>query len=197
MTISGRISRVSYSIFCVRFPCTLSLQSAFDSEPLSSTSTLANYDQLRHPILTTRSSSENRCFRSCGCSLNVRADCHREEIKNRLWPNDTVVDFDHSINAAIKTLRRALGDSADNPRYIETLARRGYRLMPTIEYLESAPGIAPGEDTAEAHFQSSSLIGKKVSHYRVLEVIGGGGTGRGPFGCAPGGASCAVVRGPR
>jgi len=101
----------------------------------------------------------------------------REEIKGRLWPNDTVVDFDHSINATIKTLRRALGDSADNPRYIETLARRGYRLMVVTEYLESAPGIAPGEVTAEAPLQPRSLIGKKVSHYRVLDVIGGGGMG--------------------
>src|SRR6266436_7109461 len=101
----------------------------------------------------------------------------REEIKGKLWPNDTVVDFDRSINATIKTLRRALGDSADDPRYIETLARRGYRLMPTIEYLESAPGIAPGEVTAEAPLQSSSLTGKKVSHYRVLDVIAGGGMG--------------------
>ena len=101
----------------------------------------------------------------------------REEIKGRLWPNDTVVDFDHSINATIKALRRALGDSADDPRYIETLARRGYRLIPTIEYLESAPKIGPGEVTAEAPLQSSSLIGKKVSHYRVLDVIGGGGMG--------------------
>jgi serine/threonine protein kinase/Flp pilus assembly protein TadD len=99
----------------------------------------------------------------------------REEIKGRLWPNDTVVDFDRSINATITTLRRTLGDSADNPRYIETLARRGYRLMPAIEYRESAPGIAPGETTAP--LQSSSLIGKKVSHYRVLDVIGGGGMG--------------------
>jgi TolB-like protein/DNA-binding winged helix-turn-helix (wHTH) protein len=65
----------------------------------------------------------------------------REEIKGRLWANDTVVDFDHSINATIGTLRRALGDSADNPRYIETLARRGYRLMLPIQYLESAPEI--------------------------------------------------------
>src|SRR5580658_4165174 len=101
----------------------------------------------------------------------------REEIKGRLWPNDTVVDFDQSINATIKALRRALGDSADNPRYIETLARRGYRLMVTTEYLESAPGIAPGEVTAEAPLQPISLTGKKVSHYRVLDVIGGGGMG--------------------
>src|SRR5271154_5892512 len=66
----------------------------------------------------------------------------REEIKNGLWANDTVVDFDQSINATIKTLRRALGDSADNPRYIETLGRRGYRLMPAIEYPQSMPVTA-------------------------------------------------------
>jgi DNA-binding winged helix-turn-helix (wHTH) protein len=66
----------------------------------------------------------------------------REEIKGRLWAGDTVVDFDHSINATIKALRRALGDSADDPRYIETLARRGYRLMPAVEYLEPPPATA-------------------------------------------------------
>src|SRR5712692_1399674 len=49
----------------------------------------------------------------------------REELQKKLWPNDTVVEFDHSINAAIKRLREALGDSADNPRFVETLARRG------------------------------------------------------------------------
>src|SRR5277367_430725 len=70
----------------------------------------------------------------------------REEIKGRLWLNDTVVDFDNSINAAINTLRRALGDSAENPRYIETLARRGYRLMPAIECRELTPGTAFGKN---------------------------------------------------
>src|ERR1700693_3580068 len=68
----------------------------------------------------------------------------REEIKGRLWPDDTVVDFDRSINATIKTLRRALGDSADNPRYIETLARRGYRLMVAIERLKTTLQIPQG-----------------------------------------------------
>jgi eukaryotic-like serine/threonine-protein kinase len=102
----------------------------------------------------------------------------REEIKNRLWPNDTVVDFDHSINATIKTLRRALGDSADNPRYVETVARRGYRLLVAAEWLESTPGGDPDESSNfPAQLEAGSLVGKKVAHYRVLDVIGGGGMG--------------------
>src|SRR5262245_55630614 len=61
----------------------------------------------------------------------------RSEIKKKLWPNDTIVDFDHSINVAVGVLRRAFRDSAATPRYIETLARRGYRLLAAIEWLES------------------------------------------------------------
>jgi len=65
----------------------------------------------------------------------------REEIKKKLWPNDTVVEFDHSINAAIKNLRHALSDSADAPHYIETVARRGYRLMVPVEWIEEASAV--------------------------------------------------------
>jgi Tol biopolymer transport system component/DNA-binding winged helix-turn-helix (wHTH) protein len=53
----------------------------------------------------------------------------REELRSKLWPADTFVDFDHGLNAAVKRLRDALGDSADNPRFIETLAKRGYRFL--------------------------------------------------------------------
>jgi DNA-binding winged helix-turn-helix (wHTH) protein/Tol biopolymer transport system component len=63
----------------------------------------------------------------------------REEFRNRLWPADTFVDFDHGLNAAIKRLRDALGDSADSPAFIETLARRGYRFIAPVE-----GGAAPG-----------------------------------------------------
>jgi eukaryotic-like serine/threonine-protein kinase len=102
----------------------------------------------------------------------------REEIKKKLWPNDTIVDFDHSINVVIGILRRALGDSADNPQYIETLARRGYRLLVTIDWLQTATEIPRGEvDRTKAMAGLGGLIGKKVSHYRVLEVVGGGGMG--------------------
>ena len=57
----------------------------------------------------------------------------REEIRNKLWPDDTVVEFDHGINAAVKRLRDALSESADKPRYIETLARKGYRFIGKVE----------------------------------------------------------------
>ncbi len=53
----------------------------------------------------------------------------REELRNQNWSPDTFVDFDNSLNTAINKLREALGDSADNPRFIETLPRRGYRFL--------------------------------------------------------------------
>ncbi len=57
----------------------------------------------------------------------------REEIRQKLWPVDTFVDFDHSLNTAVNKLRETLGDSASNPRYIETLARRGYRFIAQVQ----------------------------------------------------------------
>jgi TolB-like protein/DNA-binding winged helix-turn-helix (wHTH) protein/Tfp pilus assembly protein PilF len=56
----------------------------------------------------------------------------REELRNKLWPVDTFVDFDHGLNAAVKRLRDALGDSAESPRFVETVARRGYRFLPSV-----------------------------------------------------------------
>jgi len=57
----------------------------------------------------------------------------REVIQQKLWPSDTFVEFDHSINAAIQRLRQALGDSAENPCFVETVARRGYRFIAPVE----------------------------------------------------------------
>ena len=79
----------------------------------------------------------------------------REEIRKLLWPDDTVVEFDRSINAAVQRLRDALGDSAENPRYVETLARRGYRFIGVVERAENQPleepaaPVAGGLDGAE------------------------------------------------
>jgi eukaryotic-like serine/threonine-protein kinase len=133
----------------------------------------------------------------------------REEIRKKLWPNDTVVEFDHAINTAIKKLRQAFGDSAENPRYIETVARRGYRLLVPVEWVGAPsdsdspaarsaegqaaerpspeiPAVDPVSKEGTPALQHSSplpspglgsLTGRKVSHYRVLEVLGGGGMG--------------------
>ena len=59
----------------------------------------------------------------------------REELRQKLWPADTFVDFDHSLNTIINKLREVLGDSASNPRFIETLAKRGYRFLPPVELI--------------------------------------------------------------
>ena len=64
----------------------------------------------------------------------------RDQIRQRLWPDDTVVEFDHSINTAIKKLRRALVDSGDEPHYIGTIAKRGYRLLVPVERKEEGLG---------------------------------------------------------
>jgi cholera toxin transcriptional activator len=57
----------------------------------------------------------------------------REEVRQKLWPADTFVDFDHSLNTAVNKLREVLGDSASSPRYVETLARRGYRFIAPVQ----------------------------------------------------------------
>lgn len=67
----------------------------------------------------------------------------REELQQKVWPSDTFVDFEHSLNTAINKVRDALGDTAGNPRFVETLPRRGYRFIAPVQVL----GETPGADT--------------------------------------------------
>src|SRR6187401_2001274 len=62
----------------------------------------------------------------------------REQLRHHLWPAGTYVDFEHSLNAAVKRLRAALGDDADNPRFVETLPRRGYRFIAPLQSSETS-----------------------------------------------------------
>jgi len=79
----------------------------------------------------------------------------REDLQQKLWPGDTFVDFDVGLNTAIRKLRQALGDDADNPRYIETLAKRGYRFIGMVEIptvtLSVTAGIAPASEASPSH----------------------------------------------
>jgi cholera toxin transcriptional activator len=77
----------------------------------------------------------------------------RAELREKLWAADTFVDFDHSLNTAINKLREALGDSASSPRFIETIARRGYRFLAPVEVLGSSPTSAPQDESPGLHPQ--------------------------------------------
>jgi DNA-binding winged helix-turn-helix (wHTH) protein len=81
---------------------------------------------------------------------NPRDLVRREELREKLWPNGTIVEFEHSINAAVNRLRQVLDDSADKPRYIETLPRRGYRWLVPVEWVEGQPRKSRNSPTAVA-----------------------------------------------
>jgi DNA-binding winged helix-turn-helix (wHTH) protein len=72
----------------------------------------------------------------------------REELRQKIWPADTFVDFEHSLNTAIKKLRQALGDKAARPKYIETLPRRGYRFREKVEASGEKTGASVGASVA-------------------------------------------------
>jgi DNA-binding winged helix-turn-helix (wHTH) protein/Tol biopolymer transport system component len=104
----------------------------------------------------------------------------REDLQLRLWGRDTVVDFDHSLGTAINKIREALGDSADNPRYIETLAKRGYRFIAPVNVLhaptsrlasEATESTSPLEETEPGFI--SHQVGITASHpaARVAQVL--------------------------
>jgi len=89
----------------------------------------------------------------------------REELRQRLWRSDTFVDFEHGLNTAVKRLRQVLGDSAENPRYIETLPRHGYRLMVPVERLEAVAPAIPEAPIRKVLVPVAALL--------VAVVIGG------------------------
>ena len=90
----------------------------------------------------------------------------REHLRTRIWPDSVFVDFDHGLNKAVSKLRRALGDSADDPRYVETLARRGYRFVAPVDGIAPAAAAATStlrliwEGRALAVSEGSSDIGR-------------------------------------
>ncbi len=105
----------------------------------------------------------------------------RGEIRGKLWPNETVVGFDHAINVAIKRLRDVLGEAADKPRYIETVARRGYRFLGQVEVAEEhfpSPLGAPEPPASLApEIDTDDFEGKPISHYLIFDFLGRGGMG--------------------
>ncbi len=93
----------------------------------------------------------------------------REELRQKLWPADTFVDFDHSLNTAINKLREALGDSASSPRYVETLARRGYRFLAPVQPANPTSQASPPALTADVTPLTAGANPEAAFH-RDLEV---------------------------
>ena len=115
----------------------------------------------------------------------------REELQQRIWPSDTFVDFDRGLYNAIKKLREALGDSAESPRFIETLSRRGYRFIAAVE--ENGHAAAVPAPTLEATRPATTAT---MPHFHRPAVSllssGRGATGRAPSGSRGGWLSGAV-----
>jgi TolB-like protein/DNA-binding winged helix-turn-helix (wHTH) protein/Tfp pilus assembly protein PilF len=86
----------------------------------------------------------------------------RDELKRRLWPDDTFVDFDHSLNTAVMRLREALGDSPENPRFIETVPKRGYRFITPIDVV-AAPIL---ERTVQQYVEAPTLESAMITSAR-------------------------------
>jgi DNA-binding winged helix-turn-helix (wHTH) protein len=97
----------------------------------------------------------------------------REDLQKRLWPTDTFVDFDHSLNTAIKKLRQALSDDKKKPRFIETLPKRGYRFIGTVEQPAGLPGRAlPAVPSAASSLAETATASSRVG--RVAKLSTGG-----------------------
>ena len=100
----------------------------------------------------------------------------REEMQKRLWPADTFVDFDHSLNTAVNKLREALSDAAANPRFVQTVARRGYRFIAPLQRLEDAPpaetqarSVLPSM-TAAVNAEPANTLEESVPLHPELEI---------------------------
>src|SRR5262245_6691870 len=108
----------------------------------------------------------------------------REELQGRLWTADTFVDFDHGLNKAVNKIREALGDSAESPRFIETVARRGYRFIADVDVVDLEPGPpyahAPSTggdpltaDDREPPDVAEETAASKGRGWRTLTITGG------------------------
>jgi serine/threonine protein kinase/tetratricopeptide (TPR) repeat protein len=99
----------------------------------------------------------------------------RDQIIERIWGKNVFLDTDNSINAAIRKIRQVLKDNPEQPRFVQTVTGRGYRFIAPV--VGVTPPIVEAAAVEEPAAATENLAGKKVSHYRILQVLGGGGMG--------------------
>jgi len=100
----------------------------------------------------------------------------RDEMRNRLWPAQTFVDFEHSLNTAIKKLRAALGDSPENSRYVETIPRVGYRFIAPVEQVSATPPPSVEVSVVTDRSGTSAIVGgagkrRRQTVFRVVILL--------------------------
>jgi DNA-binding winged helix-turn-helix (wHTH) protein len=95
----------------------------------------------------------------------------RQDLRDKLWSNDTFVDFDHSLNTAINKLREALGDSASSPRFVETVARRGYRFLGSVESAQPVPDVKSEPSQATPNVQFHPELEVPLPHRAVTRGL--------------------------
>jgi cholera toxin transcriptional activator len=94
----------------------------------------------------------------------------REELRMQLWPADTFVDYDHSLNTAVNKLRDALNDSAENPRFIQTIPRRGYRFIASVQMVDgAAPQFAAAKPAAGEVVEASRPASEEKRHFALSD----------------------------
>jgi DNA-binding winged helix-turn-helix (wHTH) protein len=98
----------------------------------------------------------------------------REELRSRVWPNESFGGFDQALNIAIGKLRNALGDSAENPRFIETLPKRGYRFIADVSVVDATPAQKGPNLWLEICRQQSPRISSKAPGWRLYQNAGCG-----------------------
>src|SRR6201993_2855838 len=96
----------------------------------------------------------------------------REELRQIIWPADTFVDFEHSLNTAIKKLRQALGDRAGKSKFVETLPRRGYRFLPNVEVAEEKSAVKTAANRVVGEGEVFTLVAEEGTECVIAPVDG-------------------------
>ena len=150
--------------------CTMAsvLRRLFVSDCLKRTCRLGNCARMGSKIPL-----QGQPFQVCAILLSHAGELvSREELRQQVWPEDTFVDFDHALNTAITKIRMALGDQADNPRFVETLPRRGYRFIAPVDKAISAPEPVPTPpQRCRRRSQDERAVGLSLQHWCLVVTL--------------------------